>query len=120
MSKSFFLRTLLGLIIGVSNYGFSQESLIQTSRELAQSFSTKDSIFKKPFIAIDEWREKPIKHRYVHGGFEGTETRFLLYFPSKETYKGRFFQYITPFPDNENLSQGKSGQEDIVSFSVTL
>ena len=97
----------------------AQNNLVSSSKDIAQSFSTKDSIFKKPFIDIDEWREKPIKHRYIHGGFEGTETRFSLYFPSKETYKGRFFQYITPFPDNENLSQGKSGEEDVVSFAVT-
>src|SRR5207247_374952 len=29
------------------------------------------------------------------------------------------FQYITPFPDNENLSQGATGEEDKIGFSVT-
>jgi hypothetical protein len=38
-------------------------------------------------------------------GFKGTDTRFSFYFPSKEKYEGHFFQYITPVPDNENLSQ---------------
>jgi hypothetical protein len=78
-----------------------------------------DSLFLHPFIDIDEWRDEPINHRYIHGGFEGTETRFSFYFPSEEQYKGKFFQYITPFPDNENLSQGKNGEEDFISFSIS-
>ena len=85
----------------------------------AQNTSVTDTLFSKPYIDIDEWREKPIKHHYVHGGFEGTEARFSFYFPSKEQYKGHFFQYITPFPDNENLSQGGIGEEDKIGFSVS-
>jgi hypothetical protein len=83
------------------------------------SQNANDDIFKKPYNDKDEWREKPVRHRYVHGGFEGTEARFSFYFPSKEQYKGHFFQYITPFPDNENLSQGASGEEDKIGFSVS-
>jgi hypothetical protein len=83
------------------------------------SQNANDDIFKKPYVDKDEWREKPVRHRYVHGGFEGTETRFSFYFPAKEQYKGHFFQYITPFPDNENLSQGASGEEDKIGFSVS-
>ncbi|MEZ5043199.1 MAG: hypothetical protein R2828_25110 [Saprospiraceae bacterium] len=97
----------------------AQNTLLQQSDHLAQSFSIKDTVFKTPFIDIDEWRETPVKHRYVHGGFEGTEARFSFYFPSQEQYKGHFFQYITPFPDNENLSQGASGEEDKIGFSVS-
>jgi hypothetical protein len=48
----------------------------------------------KPFIDVDEWREVPRRYRYVHGGFEDTHTRFSFYFPPKELYKGRFFQYL--------------------------
>ena len=39
-------------------------------------------------------------------------TRFSFYFPPKEKYQGRFFQYITPFPDSETLSQGATGEEN--------
>ena len=49
---------------------------------------------------------------------KGTDARFSFYFPPKEKYQGRFFQYITPFPDNENLSQGASGEEDKIGFSI--
>ena len=42
----------------------------------------------------------------------------LSIFPPKEQYQGRFFQYITPVPDNENLSQGAAGEEDKIGFSI--
>lgn len=64
-----------------------------------------DPLFAEPYIDIDEWRDTPVRHRYVHGGFKGTDTRFSFYFPPKEQYRGRFFQHITPSPDNENLAQ---------------
>ena len=77
-----------------------------------------DSLYNEPYIDIDEWREEPVKHRYVHGGFKGRDARFSFYFPEKEQYQGRFFQYITPVPDSENLSQGASGEEDKIGFSI--
>ncbi|MBS1596916.1 MAG: PKD domain-containing protein [Bacteroidetes bacterium] len=86
---------------------------------LDKPFLTKDTLFKAPYIDKDEWRDAPVRHRYVHGGFRGTDTRFSFYFPSKEKYQGHFFQYITPVPDNENLSQGASGEEDKIGFSIT-
>src|SRR6201987_2631095 len=55
-------------------------------------YGVTDDFFGKPWIDVDEWREKPIPHRLVHGGFEGTDTRFTFYFPSQEHYKGRMFQ----------------------------
>src|SRR5579864_6362329 len=58
-------------------------------------WQTADPLFKQPYIDVDEWRDKPIRHRYVHGGFKGTEARFAFYFPPKEQYQGRFFQHVT-------------------------
>jgi len=55
---------------------------------------TGDSRFGAPFIDVDEWRDQPARHRYVHGGFEDTHTRFSFYFPPAEKYRGRFFQYL--------------------------
>ena len=78
----------------------------------------KDSLFNEPYIDIDEWRDEPVKHRYVHGGFKGRDTRFSFYFPPEEKYDGRFFQYITPVPDSENLSQGTHGEENKIGFSI--
>ncbi|GAA4466396.1 hypothetical protein GCM10023189_48380 [Nibrella saemangeumensis] len=89
------------------------------SSDLAKKFTTKDTLFKEPYVDVDEWRDKPVRHRYVHGGFRNINARFSFYFPPKEQYQGRFFQYITPFPDNETLSQGASGEEDKIGFAVT-
>jgi hypothetical protein len=97
----------------------AQNNLVQLSDQLSKSFTTKDTAFKEPYVDVDEWRDKPVRHRYVHGGFKSNGTRFSFYFPPKEQYEGRFFQYITPFPDNENLSQGASGEEDKIGFSVS-
>lgn len=53
-----------------------------------------DPFFGPPFVDVDEWREPPTPHRYVHGGFEGTDTRFSIYFPPVDQYGGRFFHHI--------------------------
>ncbi|GIX29647.1 MAG: hypothetical protein KatS3mg124_0119 [Porticoccaceae bacterium] len=66
-----------------------------------------DPLFAEPYIDVDEWRTQPVPHRYVHGGFRGTQTRFSYYFPPAEAYEGRFFQHITPVPDSEHLAQAK-------------
>lgn len=100
----------INFVLFVLCFGIAAKTFAQTS---------SDTLFKKPYIDKDEWREKPVRHHYIHGGFEGTETRFSLYFPEKEAYQGRFFQYITPFPDNENLSQGATGEEDKIGFAIS-
>lgn len=80
--------------------------------------SSPDSLFQQPYIDLDEWRDKPVRHRYVHGGFKDTDTRFSFYFPVKEQYRRRFFQHITPAPDNENLAQRSwVGEEDKRGFA---
>ena len=77
-----------------------------------------DPMFQKPYVDIDEWRDGPVRHRYIHGGFAGTETRFSFYFPDRAHYGGRFFQHITPVPQSENLAQSATGEEDRIGFSI--
>jgi hypothetical protein len=60
-----------------------------------------------PFIDVDEWRDTPRRHRYVHGGFEDTHTRFSFYFPQPEEYRGRFFQY---------LEGGAGGHDNLIAL----
>jgi len=36
-------------------------------------------MFDHPYLDVDEWRDEPVLHRYVHGGFGGTATRFSVY-----------------------------------------
>ena len=74
--------------------------------------------FTDPYVDVDEWRDAPVRHRYVHGGFAGTETRFSIYLPPAEQYEGRFFQHITPVPDSEHLAQGATGEQDKIGFSI--
>jgi hypothetical protein len=57
---------------------------------------SKDPEFADPYIDVDEWRDAPVRHRYVHGGFTGTDTRFSFYLPPPERYEGRFFQPVLP------------------------
>lgn len=119
MSSSNLRKGLLILFAFCSYITHAQNNLPQMSDELAKKFTTKDTMFNTPYVDVDEWRDKPVRHRYIHGGFKSNGTRFSFYFPSKEKYQGRFFQYITPFPDNENLSQGATGEEDKIGFSVS-
>ncbi|WP_433832655.1 hypothetical protein ACQP2E_16695 [Actinoplanes sp. CA-015351] len=75
--------------------------------------------FEHPYVDVDEQRETPHPHRYVHGGFTGTETRFSIYFPPAPDYQGRFFQHITPVPESEHLAQAATGQEDKIGFAFS-
>ena len=77
-----------------------------------------DEYFGEPYVDLDEWREVPVRHRYVHGGFAQTETRFSIYLPPAARYQRRFFQHITPVPDSENLAQAAIGEQDKIGFSI--
>jgi hypothetical protein len=61
-----------------------------------------DEYFGPAKIDIDEWRDEPVRHRFVHGSFEGTYTRFAFSFPEPENYEGRFIQ---------GLQGGRGGSE---------
>ena len=76
-------------------------------------------MFAEPYVDLDEWRDDPVLHRYVHGGFAGTETRFSIYLPPAELYGGRFFQHITPVPDSEDLAQRATGEQDKIGFALS-
>ena len=54
----------------------------------------QDAFFGPAFTDVDEWRDTPVRHRYVHGGFTGTDTRFSVYLPDPARYEGRFLQLI--------------------------
>lgn len=78
-----------------------------------------DALFVDPYIDVDQWRDTPVRHRYVHGGFKGTDLRFSFYYPPRAQYQGRFFQHITPVPDNENLAQTlPPGAYNKIGFSI--
>ena len=84
----------------------------------AGATESADPLFNQPYIDVDEWRDKPARHRYVHGGFKGTNARFSFYFPPKEQYQGRFFQGVTPVPASEKLDPQDFGSVDHMLFSL--
>jgi hypothetical protein len=76
-----------------------------------------DPHFDDPYVDVDEWREAPVPHHYVHGGFRGTDTRFSVYLPPAEQYRGRFFQHITPVPDSEHLAPRETGAASKIAMA---
>jgi hypothetical protein len=78
-----------------------------------------DPRFQKPYVDIEERREGTVPYQYVHGGFEGTETKFSFFFPEKDRYEGRFFQFMAPVEGSEDASIGQKGEEDKIGFALT-
>jgi hypothetical protein len=81
----------------------------------APMFLTKDCVdphFTQPYVDIDEQRTVPVPHRYVHGGFTGTDTRFSFYFPPAEQYGGRFFQ------STHQLIFSEEAGESTIGFAI--
>jgi hypothetical protein len=67
-------------------------------------FGLADPLYVSPYVDVDEWRDDPVRHRYVHGGFTGTELRFSFYLPPKELYEGRFFQPLMAVSGTEHAA----------------
>ena len=62
-----------------------------------------DPVYNDPYVDLDELRQDPVPHRYVHGGFRGTDARFSFYFPPAERYEGRFFHNTYPMATSEDI-----------------
>ena len=69
-----------------------------------ENYSVTDDFFGAPFVDADEQRDDPTPHRYIHGGFEGTDTRFAFFYPPEERYEGRMFK---------PLQGGNAGDEHV-------
>jgi hypothetical protein len=50
-------------------------------QDAAEGSVPRDSFFGTPYVDIDEQRDTPVPHRFVHGGFADTATRFSFSFP---------------------------------------
>ncbi|HEY7106395.1 MAG TPA: PKD domain-containing protein [Acidimicrobiia bacterium] len=68
----------------------------------ADTMGLTDPLYTEPFVDVDEWRDEPVRHRYVHGGFEGNDCRFSVYFPEARRYDGRFFNPLNAIPGSEH------------------
>lgn len=86
----------------------------------------EDPTYARPVIDEKEERVRTlmdgqkIPFLYIHGSFEGTKVKFVFCFPRKDAYRGRFFQYLSPFPgpDEEVASLEHHGLQDNVSFAL--
>src|SRR5690554_4880165 len=103
--------------VSINRRAFLSNSLAMTTggllataapASLGMNSTTKetDPLFNQPYVDVDEWRDSPSRHRYIHGGFRGTDTRFIIRMPPAEQYEGRFFQYLTPI----SISELQAGQ----------
>ena len=85
-----------------------------------------DPDYQDPYIDVDEIRTRKtadgreIVCRYMHGGFKAKGVKFSFYFPRHDQFKGRFFQYLSPFPgpDEEMASMDKTGANDKPTFAL--
>ncbi|MCU1345473.1 MAG: hypothetical protein JWL70_1739, partial [Acidimicrobiia bacterium] len=77
--------------------------MTETKLDLSNYIVT-DDFFGAPYIDADDERTEPSPHRHIHGGFEGTSTRFTFYLPPVERYEGRLYQ---------PLEGGNAGHEDV-------
>ncbi len=109
----------LGLLIALGSMQITSAKTLVGQKFIWQY---QDSVFQHPYVDTDELRQSQtgISVRYVHGGFDDG-TKFSFYFPvKKHAYKGHFFQYITPFPDQENFFSALTGDaDDMATFSVS-
>jgi hypothetical protein len=71
--------------------------------DMITTYDPVDAFFGAPFLDVDDQRSDPVPHRYVHGGFATTATRFSFYFPADAGE--RFFHYLEGgFGGNERAS----------------
>jgi len=78
----------------------------------------RDAKYGEPFIDKDEWRDTPVRHRYLHGGFKGSDLLFSMYFPPKEQYQGRFLQPLQAVSGNENMAPMALSQANSFGFAI--
>ncbi len=74
--------------------------------------ASEDPRFNDPFVDIDEERTDPVPHRYVHGGFTGTDAKFSFYFPPADRYEQRFFQ------PTHQLFFSEHAQDPTITFTL--
>lgn len=125
MTASKFLRLAGAAALALASAASATAALADEGAPVAAAaplsldgFAAEDTTFAQPYIDIDEVRGGPGAARYVHGGFTGTDTRFAFHFPAASAYQHRFFQYITPVPDSETVSQGRTGSEDRIGAAL--
>jgi hypothetical protein len=73
-------------------------------------YKVTDAFFDTAYVDIDEMRTDFVLHRFIHGGFKGTGTRFVFLFPAAEYYQGRFLQPLEGGTGGSEYSYGAPQQ----------
>jgi hypothetical protein len=73
-------------------------------------YKVTDAFFDTAYVDIDEVRQDLVPHRFIHGGFKGTGTRFSIHFPAAEHYEGRFIQPLEGGTGGSEYSYGAPQQ----------
>jgi len=94
------------------------EEATKTAGVLRGPAGSGDPLYDKPYVDIDEWREQPVRHRYVHGGFKDTECRFSIYFAPPERYEGRFFQPLMAVSGTEHAASRPAMQGALIADTI--
>jgi hypothetical protein len=105
----------IALLFGAS---LSYDSLFAAETVTPARTPISEALYSQPFLDIDEWRDTPVRHRYVHGGFKGTDLLFSYYFPPKEQYQGRFFQPLQAVSGSENSAPMAMNLASGVAFAI--
>jgi hypothetical protein len=88
--------------------------------DILSNYVPQDNYFGSPYFDRDEERVDPLPHRYIHGGFAGTDTRFSFYFPPVENYGRRFFTSIEGGPGgHEDRAAAGDGGPHSIDFAAT-
>lgn len=94
------------------------DDVLTADSETRLTGEESDPLYTEPYVEVNELRSAPVPHRYVHGGFKGTDARFSFYFPPDDRYEGRFFHNtyplatsadIGPFPIEFEVATGNLG-----------
>jgi hypothetical protein len=78
---------------------------------------SSDPLFDKAFIDVYDWRDEPVRHRFVHGGFEGTDARFAIYFDEYRPHAtlvlrgDRAGRHSHSLGQTRYLTEGRSAEE---------
>lgn len=90
----------------------------EPSAPLNGAYGAADPVFQNPYIEVDEWRDEPVRHRYIRGGFKDSDLRFSFYFPDKDQYQGRFFQHLDAMtPQIDDTPSHESGPNSRIAFA---
>ena len=117
LTSRFFRVAVLTVLVLILSQGQSYSKARKSFVGQYPSYQSKDEAFSGAFIDEDRIISSPIRCRLIHGGFSNG-TRFCAYFPEKDAFEGRFFQYITPTPDDERVSFGFEVEINPIVFSI--